>query len=188
MDLVLFGIQGSGKGTQAKLLAKKFGYEIFETGAELRRIAAMDTELGHAVKSSIDAGHLAPHTVVMHVVREAVMARPLDRAILFDGIPRDREQMRDFDAFMADAGRGFRAVEIRADPETCIRRILGRAAIEGRADDQSEQAIRRRMALFQEKTMPVIEEYRRRGMMTEVHGEGTVEEVYGRLKEALGLD
>ncbi|MBI5156057.1 adenylate kinase [Candidatus Peregrinibacteria bacterium] len=185
MDLVLFGIQGSGKGTQAKLLAKEFGYHIFETGAELRKIAASGTELGNSVKSYIDAGNLAPHEIVMEVVREAVAAIPPDQKILFDGIPRDLVQMADFDRVITEAGRSFRCLQIVADAELCIQRILSRAQKEGRADDQQETSIRRRMQLFTDKTVPVIETYRAQGKMIDVDGEGTVEEVYGRVKNAL---
>ena len=72
MDLVFFGIQGSGKGTQAKKLAAEFGYDIFEAGGELRKIAASGSELGHLVKSTIDQGHLVPHEIIMQVVKEAI--------------------------------------------------------------------------------------------------------------------
>ena len=185
MDLVVFGIQGSGKGTQAKLLAKDFGYHIFETGGELRKIAASGTELGNTVKSYIDAGNLAPHLIVMEVVRTAVKAIPENQKILFDGIPRDLVQMKDFDSVLAQAGRTIRCLQITADKELCIQRILARAKVEGRADDQKEEAIRRRMQLFQDKTMPVIETYRAQGKMVDTDGEGTVEEVYGRVKEVL---
>lgn len=184
MDLVLFGIQGSGKGTQARKLAAEFDFSIFEAGGELRTIAASGTELGNTVKSFIDAGNLAPHEVVMQVVRQAILARPRDQTILFDGIPRDLDQMRDFDAIMDEVGRDFRCIELSVDPEQCIHRILGRARLEGRADDQDEAAIRRRMSLFREKTMPMIEEYRRRGVLLTIDGEGTVDEVYERLKKA----
>ncbi len=187
MDLILFGIQGSGKGTQAKKLTGEFGYDIFETGGELRRLAASDTELGRSVKSYIDAGNLAPHEVVMRVVREGVSGKPRDRKTLFDGIPRDLDQMRSFDEVMREAGRDFRAVQIVVDPELCIQRILNRAKIEGRADDQNEASIRRRMGLFLEKTMPVIEEYRRRRLLLDIDGEGNIDEVYDRLKSALQL-
>src|SRR6185295_10510811 len=98
MDLVFFGIQGSGKGTQAKKLAAEFGYDIFEAGGELRKIAASGSELGKTVKNYIDEGHLVPHEIIMEVVKEAIGKRPKDQKILFDGIPRDDNQMRDFDA------------------------------------------------------------------------------------------
>ncbi len=72
MDLVLFGIQGSGKGTQAKKLAAEYGYNIFEAGAELRKIASSDSPLGRRVKGYIDQGHLVPHTIIMEVVAAAI--------------------------------------------------------------------------------------------------------------------
>src|SRR3989338_6078654 len=68
IDLVFFGIQGSGKGTQAKKLASEFGYDIFEAGGELRKIAASGSELGKTVKSFIDQGHLVPFEIIMQVV------------------------------------------------------------------------------------------------------------------------
>ncbi len=187
MDLVLLGIQGSGKGTQAKKLAADFGYDIFETGAELRKLAATDTDLGRKVKSFIDAGNLAPHEIVMQVVHAAIHQRPQGQKILFDGIPRNMEQMESFNEIMREEGRDFRSVQILANLEACVQRILGRAKVEGRIDDQNEEAIRRRMGIFQEKTMPVIEEYKKQGKMSEVDGNGSVEEVYERLKGTLGL-
>lgn len=185
MDLVLFGIQGSGKGTQAKRLAQEFGYDIFEAGGELRKIAASNTELGKTVKSYIDQGHLVPHEIIMQVVKEAIGKRPKHQKILFDGIPRDENQMKDFDSIMKEMGRDFRAVHILLDPEEGIRRIFGRAKAEGRADDANEEIIRRRMKTFTEKTVPVIEKYKKEGRMTEIEGMKTVEEVYGELKRAM---
>ena len=185
MDLVLFGIQGSGKGTQAKRLAAEFGYEIFEAGGELRKIAASSTELGATVKSYIDNGKLVPHPIIMQVVREAILARAPSQKILFDGIPRDENQMNDFDAIMKESGREFRCIHLRLDPEEGVRRILGRAKVEGRADDANEEIIRRRMQTFTEKTVPVIEKYVREGRVTEIDGMKGVEEVYGEMKEAI---
>ena len=78
MDLVFFGIQGSGKGTQAKTLAEEFGYYIFEAGGELRKIKASGTELGELVKKYIDNGELVPFEIIMEVVNEAVAAVPAD--------------------------------------------------------------------------------------------------------------
>jgi len=187
MDLVLFGIQGSGKGTQAKKLAADFGYYIFEAGGELRKIKASGTELGETVKKYIDEGHLVPHEIIMQVVKEAVQAQPADQKILFDGIPRDMDQMNDFNAIMEELGRPFACVQLLVDEERAFKRILGRAEVEGRADDADEEKIRRRMSLFKEKTMPVIELYRQNENMIEVDGEGDIEEVYERLKEGVGV-
>jgi len=186
MDLVLFGIQGSGKGTQAKRLASEFGYDIFEAGGELRKIGASGSPLGETVKSYIDQGNLVPHEIIMQVVKEAIQRRKPDQKILFDGIPRDLNQMKDFDTIMKEVGRDFRAVHLLLDPEEGLRRIFGRAKAQGRADDANEEIVRKRMKTFVEKTMPVIEKYREQGKVLEVDGMGPEEDIYQKMKGALG--
>lgn len=186
MDLLIFGIQGSGKGTQAKKIAAEFGFDIFEAGGELRKIAASGTELGEKVKSFIDVGKLVPHEIIMDVVREAVAKRPQDQKILFDGIPRDENQQRDFDQVMEEAGREFKCLHITLDLEEAVQRILKRAETEGRADDASEETVRSRMGTFQNKTLPVIQKYEEQGKVTKVDGKGTIEEIYERIKTSLG--
>ncbi len=196
MDLVFFGIQGSGKGTQAKKLAAEFGYDIFEAGGELRKIAALahrspegeggsGSELGIRVKTYIDQGHLVPHEIIMQVVKEAIAARPQSTKILFDGIPRDEAQMRDFDVIMKAAGRDVLGIHFLLPIDEAKNRILGRAKAEGRADDADLAIIERRMKTFQEKTMPVIETYKKAGMITEISAEGSVDDIYEALKKAL---
>lgn len=185
MDIVLFGIQGSGKGTQAKKLAAEFGYDIFEAGGELRKIAASGSDLGSIVKSYIDIGKLVPFEIIIQVLREAIGSRPKDQKILFDGIPRDADQMREFDKIMTSQNRDFRCIHLKLDPEEGVRRILGRAKTEGRADDADEQIIRRRMNTFTEKTLPVIKDYEGRGLVVEIDGMKGVDEVYGEMAKAV---
>ncbi len=185
MDLVLFGIQGSGKGTQAKKLAVEFGYDIFEAGGELRKIAATGSELGKTVKSYIDDGKLVPHQIIMQVVKEAILKRPKSQKILFDGIPRDHDQMKDFDGVMKEVGRDFRGIEILLSKEEALKRILGRAKAEGRVDDANEEIILRRMNTFLEKTKPVIERYKARGQLIEIDGNRDVDTVYEALKQVV---
>jgi adenylate kinase len=185
MDLVLFGIQGSGKGTQAKRLAAEFGYEIFEAGGELRKMAASGSELGNTVKSYIDNGKLVPFEIIMNVVKEAINARPKNQKILFDGIPRDADQQKAFDQILKDANRDFRCIHLLLSPEEGIQRILGRAKAEGRADDADTAIIQRRMNTFTEKTLPVIKAYEAAGKVTEIDGMQSVEQVYEQMKSAV---
>lgn len=185
MDLVLFGIQGSGKGTQARRIATEFGYDIFETGAELRRIIASGSTLGKTAAYSMDKGNLVPLPLVMHVAKTAILAKPRPKKILFDGIPRDKEQMQAFDAMMAEVGRPFRCLHILLSEEEALQRILGRAKVEGRRDDADEASIRRRMEIFRAKTLPVIDEYRQQGKLEDIDGGGTVGEVYERVKKVI---
>jgi adenylate kinase len=182
MDLSIFGVQGSGKGTQAKRLAAEFGYYVFETGGELRKIIASGSELGKLVASYLDKGNLAPLEVVMQVAKEAIAARPADQSILFDGIPRDMAQKEGFDKILQEAGRHIRCVELVLPKEIAIERILGRAKIEGRADDANIDAIQRRLQVFEERTRPVIEAYAADGNMVFVDGLGSMDDVYERLK------
>src|SRR3989338_7866396 len=130
MDIVLFGIQGSGKGTQARKLAEEFGYILFETGGALRAIAATDSDLGRQVKEIIDSGHHVSPEIVMDVVNAAVKRCPKDKPIIFDGIPRNMDQMEPFNQVLAGGGREFRCIEIHVDEEAAVQRILKRAEIE----------------------------------------------------------
>lgn len=185
MDLILFGIQGSGKGTQAKRLARKLGYQVFEAGGALRAMAASGTPLGDTVKSYIDAGHLVPHEIIMRVAKEAIARFPRETPILFDGLPRDRDQQHDFDVMMAELGRQFRCVRLKLDEDEAMRRIQGRAVAEGRTDDAREEVIRKRMGIYREKTSPVADAYAERGLLQDVDASGDMDEVFDRLLQAI---
>jgi adenylate kinase len=186
MDLVLFGIQGSGKGTQAKRLAAEFDYKIFEAGQALRDMAAGNTPLGQEVASYIDKGNLVPFNIIINVVESIVHATPAHQKILFDGIPRDLDQMKEFDRIMRECGREFRCVQLSLAKETAIERLQKRAQAEGRLDDMHIEYIERRIGIFMEKTMRVVEAYRAAGNMTVVNGLGTTDEVFGRLAAVVG--
>ena len=183
MDLVFFGIQGSGKGTQAKRLAEEFDFYIFEAGGELRTMKESGTELGETVRQYIDNGELVPFEIIMQVVREAIALQPQDQKILFDGIPRDEDQMKAFNEILFEAGREFHCIEIVLSEEEAMERIAGRAAKEGRVDDADEEKVRRRIELFKEKTKPVIAQYQEAGKLDAIDGTGTLDAVYERLKE-----
>ncbi len=184
-DLVFFGIQGSGKGTQAKKLAAKFNFDIFEAGGELRKIVASGSELGKTVASYINAGNLVPHQIIMQVVKEAIAARPKTQRILFDGIPRDTDQMKDFDTIMSEAGRDFFGIQLLLSEQKAIERILGRAKQEGRVDDADDAVIRKRIHTFTTKTVPVIDAYTASGKLITVEGDRGMDEVYADLEHIL---
>ena len=105
IDLILVGIQGSGKGTQGKLLAEKFGYKIFETGGALRAIAKEDSALGHKVKEITERGDLVPNEIVMEIVEHFFAGISSEVPVIFDGIPRSEEQRQSLENLLQEPHR-----------------------------------------------------------------------------------
>lgn len=185
MDLLLFGIQGSGKGTMARMLAERFGCLWFDTGAELRKVAETDTPLGRAIAGRIDHGNLVTNEITMEMTRQHIAKIPVTTSILFDGIPRFMEQKESFDAMMKEMGRQALGLVIDVDEELAVRRILSRGKDGGRADDQDESFIRNRIAWSKEKTFPVIEAYEKEGILARVNGDGSPDAVHEDVVKAL---
>jgi adenylate kinase len=200
MDLVLFGRQGSGKGTQGKYLAERYDLMTFVTGDELRKLAKEDSELGRKIKSIIDAGHLVPNEVVMEIIGNFMKHLPEGKNVIFDGIPRKKEQADSFNTLMEELGRTFKGLRIEINEETAIKRLTTRrmcgeckaiypayykeAACEKcggelaiRQDDSNMDSIRNRLDAYANETVPVIEQYEQEGKLVTVDGEPTIDEV-----------
>lgn len=186
-DLILVGIQGSGKGTQAKILAKDHGYTIFETGAALRAIAASGSELGEKVKEIMNRGDLVSNEVVMEIVADFIENNATDGPIIFDGIPRSEEQRVSLEALLEEKGRSFQVLAIELSEQVAFERMFARAEIEGRADD-NEAAMKKRVANFHEFTAPLLNVWKAAGKLVQVRGEHSIENVTGRIAQALNLD
>lgn len=206
-DLILFGVQGSGKGTQARLFVEKHGYVLFETGKELRALADDESsELGRKVKGIIEAGNLVSDEVVIEIVEHFLQKTSVDEAVIFDGIPRKVSQMILFEGVVAKAGRKPMGVLIGLSDEEALRRLGNRwmSRITGktyagkaaallecaesdayqRADDTPE-AIAVRLKNYHEETQPVIDWYRKQGRLVEVDGEQSAHEVLGQMEQLL---
>jgi len=207
MDFVLFGMQGSGKGTQGKLIAERHNLLTFETGAELRKLAQEESDLGKKVKSIIEAGHLVSNEVVMEIIEDFMNKLPAGTTVLFDGIPRKMEQAESFDTLMQKLGREFIGVLIEISESAALQRLTTRricekckevypAKYEGttckkcggklitRKDDNAD-AIQTRLTAYSEETLPVIEKYLQEGKMIKINGEQSIEEVDAELESAL---
>ncbi|MGL5831439.1 MAG: adenylate kinase family protein [Candidatus Altimarinota bacterium] len=176
MDLFLCGIQGSGKGTQAKVLSEKYNFKIFEAGDELRKLAKQDSELGKKIKNVIEEGHLVSNEIIMEIVENFITHTPTDQQILFDGIPRKLVQKETFDALIEKLGRKIMGLQIIMPEEKTINRLIKRAQEQGRADDTID-VIRNRLAHFYEETVPVLEEYQEEGRLLQVNGDQSIEKV-----------
>ncbi|MBD3270862.1 AAA family ATPase, partial [Candidatus Peregrinibacteria bacterium] len=115
MDLILFGIQGSGKGTQAKIIAEKYNMLIFETGKELRKVSEEQTPIGNKINDLINNGKLVSDDIIMEMLAEFLKNISNDQKIIFDGIPRTLNQKKLFDQTLNKAGRTFLAIELQVE-------------------------------------------------------------------------
>lgn len=185
-DLILIGRQGSGKGTQGKILAAEYGYQIFETGGALRKMAQQDSNLGRQVKEITGRGDLVPNEVVMAIVREFLADLDPSTPVIFDGIPRSEVQRVSLESELEAAGREWQALEIRITNEEAVHRLLKRAEIEGRADDNLT-AIQKRLENFEEHTQPIVDIWEEAGKLVAVDGVGDIETITQEVESALNL-
>lgn len=214
MRIVMLGAPGSGKGTQAQRLAGAFGFPQVSTGDLLRKAVADRTELGLQAKAAMDAGDLVSDDVVLGMIEERVTAPDAAAGFILDGYPRNRAQAEDLEKVFADLGLTLDvAVLMDVSADVLLKRLTGRRTCSttgkllniyfspqadldeclrggGRLlqrDDDNEATIRNRLHVYEEQTAPLIEYYTQRGLLKTVAAEGQVDEVYGRLVEALRL-
>jgi adenylate kinase len=180
--VIFLGPPGAGKGTQAARLAEELSFKKLSTGDILRDHVARGTPLGLQVKPIMDRGDLVPDDLILALIREELSDR-----VIFDGFPRTIPQAEVLDRLLEETGtRLLGVVLVEAPEEELVRRLLKRAELEGRSDD-NEETIRRRLQVYREKTEPLIQYYEKTGALRRVEGLGTPDEVYARIRAALGI-
>lgn len=185
MRVVLMGPPGAGKGTQAEILAATVDVPHISTGEIFRANVAAATDLGREARKYMEAGDYVPDEVTNAMVAGRLAQDDAASGFLLDGYPRTLAQVDELDRILYGLGTAIdHVVEITADVESLVARLHNRAKIEGRADD-TEQVIRRRMDVYREQTEPLLAVYRDRGLLTQVDGIGSVEEVSKRLVAAV---
>ncbi len=185
--IFMIGPQGSGKGTQGKLLAEKLGFFYWEMGEILRDEAKQDTEFGRKVKAMIDQGQLVPDEDVIHILDDALPEIIKHKRVLFDGVTRRIGQTEYLVNFLLKNGfTQFATILIQIPHEESIKRLLLRAHHEFRTDDTPEK-IKFRLEQYEKDTLPAIEFLKAAGQFYEVDGVGTLEEVTTRINQALGV-
>lgn len=183
--LVIMGPQGAGKGTQAARLAEHLGVPAISTGDIFRANIKGGTELGLLAQSFTARGELVPDSVTNDMVRDRLGQDDAGQGFILDGYPRNAAQVDALDAILADLGVRLDAVvELTADREELLERLRRRAEIEGREDDTAE-AIARRLDIYAEQTAPLTSAYAARGLLVQVDGIGEIDEVGARLVAAL---
>ena len=181
--LVLLGAPGAGKGTQAAMIARALGIPHVSTGAMLRAQVARGTELGKQAKVIMDAGALVPDAIVIAMVKERLSEADAACGFLLDGFPRTAAQAEALDREAADRPLEM-VLCLEVDEEEVVRRLLKRAEIEGRSDD-NEETIRNRMAVYRAQTEPLIAYYRDQGILRSVDGVGGIDVTFSRIAAAL---
>lgn len=183
--IFILGPQGSGKGTQEKILAEKTGFYLWDTGKVLRENRGAKTVTGETVGEIIDRGQLLTDEQLLGVVEPLIAAIPADKGVLFDGIPRRVGQARFLFDFLKSQGRDRMATILIDVPyEESLKRLLLRAEKEGRPDDTKE-AIEYRLKQYQSETVPMLEFLKERADYFNIDGIGTIEEVADRVAQAL---
>jgi adenylate kinase len=183
MKLVLLGGPGAGKGTQAAKLKEFYSIPHVSTGEILREARARGTALGLKAGEYMDAGKLLPDDIILGIIDEKMKTLP--DGFLFDGFPRTIRQAEGLDSLLEKTSKSLDAVvSVDVPDEVVIERLVKRAEIEGRSDDNRE-TIENRLKVYYMQTEPLKEYYRKKGILKNIDGLGTVEEVFTRVKAVL---
>ncbi|UCF39793.1 MAG: adenylate kinase [Gemmatimonadota bacterium] len=186
MNIILLGPPGSGKGTQGALLSQRTGLPRVSTGDLLRSAVQRDTPLGREAKQYMDQGLLVPDAVILGLIEEVLALPEAANGIIMDGFPRTVAQAEAVDRLLAERQTAVdRVLSIDVPEEELVRRMTGRARVEGRVDDTPE-TIRQRLVVYEEQTAPLVAYYNERGLLTGVSGMGRIEEIAERVEEVVG--
>ena len=185
MRLIIFGPPGAGKGTQASRIAARYGIPAISTGDIFRANIKNETPLGLQVKEILAAGGYVSDDITNAIVADRLAQEDCVPGFLLDGYPRTVDQAHALDRVLEADARALDAVVLlEVDTDEVVQRLLGRAEIEGRADD-TEEVIRHRQEVYNEQTKPLVELYQTRGRLVAVDGLGEVDEVTERIFAAL---
>ena len=183
--LLLLGPPGAGKGTQAARLEERLGIPKISTGDMLRAAVAAGTDVGRQARCYMGRGSLVPDDVVIGVAEERLHREDASLGFILDGFPRTGAQARALDALLTRLQAPLeRVVSLLVDDEALLERLVRRAELESRGDDTPE-TIRERMRVYRDSTRPLVDYYRSRGVLVDVEGAGSIDEVAKRIEEAL---
>jgi adenylate kinase len=185
MRIVLFGPPGSGKGTQAAVLREHLGVPHISTGDLLRAAVRAGSPLGLKVKSVMDAGQLVSDDLMLDLLEDRFAQADAAVGFILDGYPRNLVQANALDDLLARIDQPLDgALLLQVPHQLIVDRLAGRAAAEGRKDDDPA-TVRARLEVYEQQTAPVAEFYRQRGQLTLLDGTGSVDDVQARLRAAL---
>jgi len=207
LNLLLYGPPGSGKGTQAEMLHSRFRIPHIATGDILRAEVAKATPLGLKAQPIMAAGGYVPDDIMIGIIRNRLAEPDARDGFVMDGFPRTIPQAEALDELLNELGKGFdRVLYLRVDTPELVKRLAGRmtcpvdqktypagtatcpehgVALAQREDDKPE-AVKQRIDIYVEKTLPLLDHYRRRGLVSEIDGLGTIEGIFARILSVVG--
>ena len=186
INLILFGKPGSGKGTQASLIKNKYNLVHISTGDVFRKNISNKTDLGMLAKGYMEKGELVPDDVTVNMLKEELEDHLPCNGFIFDGFPRTSYQAEKLDALLSKYSLNINlTIALDVDNETLIKRLLNRGKSSGRADDQSEDKINKRLQEYDKKTKPLIEFYTEQNKFKSINGIGELDDITSRIVNLL---
>ncbi len=185
LNIVIFGAPGSGKGTQSELIIKEYGLDHISTGDVLRAEIKGETELGKIASGYIEKGQLVPDELIIDILAKVLDSKKDSKGVIFDGFPRTIPQAKALKKMLNERNTDVSVMlNLQVDEEELINRLLERGKVSGRSDDNLE-TIKSRLEVYHNQTAPLADYYIGEGKHVAIKGMGTVEEIFGRIKEAI---
>lgn len=185
LNIALFGPPGAGKGTQSEFLVKEYNLFYISTGDLLRKEIKEQTQLGKEAQSIIASGGLVPDEIIVQIIEKTITDNPNANGFLFDGFPRTYIQAYILEGLMIKLNTSLNClISLNVTEEESVRRLLHRGKTSGRSDD-NEEVIRTRLKEYYEKTLPVLNFYKEKGLYKEVNSMLSIEEVHQQIKEII---
>ena len=186
INIVLFGPPGSGKGTQAEKMAKKYNLLHISTGDIFRNAIKNKTELGLKAKSFTKKGNLVPDEITIGLMNEVIENNSDVKGIILDGYPRSVKQTEALDEILNSRKTPIsKMILLDVSKKELISRLLNRGKDSGRVDDQDKDIIKNRISVYNETTLPVANYYEKQEKLAHINGEGTIEEIFDRVCKVL---
>jgi adenylate kinase len=186
VNILIFGPPGSGKGTQSVNLAEKYNLTHLSTGDMLRAEIAAGTELGQKMSSIMSKGELVPDEVVIEMIANKIDSAKDTSGFLFDGFPRTLAQTVALEKMLNERDMKIDTMLVlEVDHDELVKRLVLRADQSGRPDDKDPSVIENRIDVYKEKTEPIINYCRERGIYQPVNGMGTIDDIFIRLSDLL---